>query len=48
MANSCEFRELSGALHIPILYADDRKEFLRQFLLFGHRESTYGSSVVAA
>lgn len=34
MASCCEFR--NSLDHYSYLYVDDRKEFMRQFLLYGH------------
>lgn len=38
MATCCEFR--NSLEHYSYLYVDDRKEFMRQFLLYGHALSS--------
>lgn len=39
MATCCEFR--SSLEHYSYLYVDDRKEFMRHFLLYGHILSSH-------
>lgn len=45
MATCCEFR--NSLEHYSYLYVDDRKEFMRQFLLYGHVLSSQETEVYA-